>query len=165
MNVLIARLRHLQRRWEVRPELKAVHAPLLVALRHLLVQDAAAGGHPLDVAVAQPAAIAKAVAVLDGTGEDVGDRLDTAVRMPRKTGQVIPRIVVAEIVEQQEWIEFRRVAKAEPALQPDAGAFERRFRMDDLLDRPDRHARVLLGVSLSPYAPSDANFVLVAVPA
>ena len=42
------------------------------------------GGHPLDVAGAEAAAIAEAVAVLDGTREHVGDRLDAAMRMPRK---------------------------------------------------------------------------------
>ena len=41
--------------------------PSRVALRHLLMQDAAAGGHPLHVAGAERAAVAEAVAVLDGS--------------------------------------------------------------------------------------------------
>ena len=49
-NVLVARLGHLEMRGQVRPQLEAVHAALGVAGRHFLMQDAAAGGHPLDVA-------------------------------------------------------------------------------------------------------------------
>ena len=72
------------------------------------------------------AAVAEAVAVLDGAGEHVGDRLDAAVRVPREAGQVVVRVVVAEIVEQQERIELRRVAEAEGAAQLHAGAFHGR---------------------------------------
>src|SRR5258708_18536705 len=49
MNVLIARIGHLQAARQVRPELEAVHAAALVALGHLLMEDAATGGHPLCV--------------------------------------------------------------------------------------------------------------------
>ena len=82
--------------------------PCVVALRHLLMHDAAAGGHPLHVAGAEGAAVAEAVAVLDGAGQHVGDRLDAAMRMPRKAREIIGRDVVAEIVEQQERIELLR---------------------------------------------------------
>src|SRR5262249_60821519 len=40
-NVLIARRGHLQRRGQIRPELKPVHAALRVALRHFLIEDSA----------------------------------------------------------------------------------------------------------------------------
>ena len=43
-----------------------------------------------------------------GAGEHVGDRLDAAVRMPREAGEVVVRVVVAEVVEQQERIELAR---------------------------------------------------------
>ncbi len=85
-DILVTRRRHLQRGRQVRPELEAVHASVRIALRHLLVDDAAAGRHPLHVAGAERAAIAEAVAVLDRAGEHVGDRLDPAMRMPRKPG-------------------------------------------------------------------------------
>ena len=94
-----------------------MHPALRVALGHLLMEDAAARGHPLHVAGAEAAAVAEAVAVLDGAGEHVGDRLDAAVRMPRKPGEVVLGIVVAEVVEQQERIEVRGLAEAEGALQ------------------------------------------------
>src|SRR4051812_44381 len=98
-HVLITRRRHLQRRGKVRPQLKPVHAPVRIALRHLLVQDAAARGHPLHVASTEAAAVAEAVAVLDRSGEDIRDRLDAAVGMPRKAGLVVVGTFVAEIVE------------------------------------------------------------------
>src|SRR6185295_16825147 len=101
----------------------------LIALRHLLVEDAAARSHPLHVAGAEAAAIAEAVAVRHLTGEDVGDRLDAAMRMPREAGEIVGRVLVAEIVEQQKRIELARVAEAECALQLDTRAFERGRRL------------------------------------
>ena len=101
-----------------------MHAALRVALRHLLVEDAAAGGHPLHVAGAERAAVAQAVAVLDRAGQHVGDGLDAAVRVPGEAGEVVLRALVAEIVEQQERIELGGVAEAEGAAQLDAGAFD-----------------------------------------
>ncbi len=73
--------------------------------------------HPLDVAGGDGAVVAHAVAVLHGSGEDVGDGLDPAVRMPGKARQIIRGNVVAEIVEQQERVEIGGVAEAEGAAQ------------------------------------------------
>src|SRR6266550_2404580 len=96
MNVLIARIGHLEAARQIRPQLKAVHPAALVALRHLLVQNAAARGHPLHVAGTHAAAVAQAVAVLDTTAQHVGDRLDAAMRMPRKAGEIVLGVLVAE---------------------------------------------------------------------
>ena len=100
-HVLVARRGHLERRRQIRPELEAVHAAGLVALRHFLVDDAAARRHPLDVAGAETAAIAETVAMVDRAGQDVRDRLDAAVRMPGEPGQIVFGTIVAEVVEQQ----------------------------------------------------------------
>src|SRR6267143_6470177 len=137
---LVARCGHLQRRRQVRPQLEAVHAAGRVALGHLLMDDAAAGGHPLDVAGGDGAAIAHAVAVLHGPGKHVGDRLDAAVRMPRETRQVIFRNIVTKIVEQEEGVKFRGVAEAERAAQVNARTFHRRLRFDEPLHRSNRHS-------------------------
>ncbi len=99
--------------------------PAAIALGHLLVDDAAARGHPLHVAGADRAMVAHAVAMLDGPGQHVRDGLDAAVRMPRKARQIILRNVIAEIVEQQERIEVGGVAETERAAQMHARAFER----------------------------------------
>jgi len=99
-----------------------VHAALRVALRHLLMENAAPGRHPLHVARTEIAAITQAVAVFDVTGQYIGDRLDAAMRMPRKPGEILLRAVVAEIVEQQERIELGGVAKTEGAAKVNACA-------------------------------------------
>src|SRR6266446_3669136 len=101
-----------------------MHTALRITLGHLLVQDAAAGGHPLHVASSHLAFVSEAIAVLDRAGEHIRDRLNPTVRMPRKSGQVIFRVVVAKIVQQQKWIEILRFAEAEGALQFHAGALQ-----------------------------------------
>ena len=116
-----------------------MHAALRVALRHFLVHDAAAGGHPLHVAGTEIAAIAQAVAVLDIAGQHIGNGLDAAMRMPGKAGAIILRPVIAKIVEQQERIGGVGFAEAEGAAQFYAGALERGLRGDDLLHGPDGH--------------------------
>ena len=139
LDVLIARRRHFQGRRQIGPELKAVHAALGVALRHFLMQDAAARRHPLHVAGIEIAAIAEAVAVLDGAGQHISNGLDAAMRMPRKAGAIIVGPVIAEIVEQKERIEFGRVAEAEGAVELDAGALDDGLRRHDAFHRPDGH--------------------------
>jgi len=64
-----------------------MHLAQMVAFGHLLVDDAAAGGHPLDVAGRDGAMVPHAVAVLHGSREDVCDRFDAAVWMPRRTDE------------------------------------------------------------------------------
>ena len=84
-----------------------MHTPRSVSFRHLLVQYAAAGRHPLDVSRSERAPVAEAVVVVDGARKHVGDGFDSAVRMPRETGKVLAGIVVAEVVEEKERIEVR----------------------------------------------------------
>ena len=147
LDVLIARLGHLQRARQVSPELEAVHPALRVTTRHLLVHDAGAGRHPLDIAGAEHALIAEAVAVIDFAGENISDGLDAAMRMPRKTGRILIRIVVTEIVEQQERVEFLGVAETEGAAQMHACAFESGARLRDALHGTDGHDVCLSGIA------------------
>ena len=139
LEFLISGGGHLEGGREVRPQLEPVHLADGVALGHLLVDDAAAGGHPLDVAGADGAAIAEAVGVFDGAGEDVSDGLDAAVRVPRETGKVIVRDVVAKIVQEQEGVEVGGVAKTERAPQMDACAFKCGFGLAEPFDGSDGH--------------------------
>ena len=111
-----------------------MHAALRITLGHFLVKDAAAGGHPLHVAGGHLALVSKAVAVLDRAGEHVGDRLNPPVRMPRKSGEVIFRVVIAKIVQQQKRVEILRFTEAESALQPHASALDRGLRLNNLFD-------------------------------
>src|ERR1022692_1127351 len=116
-----------------------MHLGQWVSLGHLLVDDPPARRHPLDVAGADGTAVPHAVAVLDGSGEDVCDGFDAAVRVPREAGQVIARNVVAEIVQQEEWVEVGGVAEAERAAQMDACALECRLGLDQALDWSNGH--------------------------
>ena len=139
LHFLITRRGHLERGRQIGPQLEAVHAARGIALGHLLMDDAAAGGHPLDVAGGDGAVVAHAVAMFDGSGEHVGDGLDAAVRMPGEAGQIVGGHVVAEIVEQQERIEIGGVAETERAAQMHAGAFQRGFGFDETFDWANRH--------------------------
>src|SRR5262245_12654240 len=103
------------------------------------MEDAAARGHPLHVARAERSAIAKAVAVINRAGEHIGDRLDAAMRMPRKTREIVVGTLVAKIIEQQKRIELGRRAKAEAAVQFHTRAFHCRRSFDDALYRPEGH--------------------------
>jgi len=74
--------------------LEAMHATVSIALRHFLVEDAAAGGHPLQVASPKRALVAEAVLVFYRSGKYIGDGLDAAMRVPRKAGTVVIRAIM-----------------------------------------------------------------------
>ncbi len=116
-----------------------MHAALRVTLRHFLMHDAAPGGHPLHVAGAERAFAADAVAMFDGSGQNIGDGLDAAMRMPGKAGEIIFGAVVAEIIQQQKGIGLLGVAEAEGAAQLDAGALDGGLRLHDAFDGADGH--------------------------
>ena len=65
-------------------------------------------------------------------GKDVSDGFDAAVRMPGEAGEVVGRILVAKVVEQEKWVEFLGFAEAEGALQLDAGALDGGFGFKNL---------------------------------
>src|SRR5947209_6631973 len=96
------------------------------------MEDAAACGHPLHITGGHLALVPQAIAVFHRAGEHICDGLDASVRVPWKSGEVVFRIVVAEIIQKQEWIEILGFAEAECALQLDASAFQRGFGLNDL---------------------------------
>ena len=73
------------------------------------MDDATPGRHPLHAPRRQHPFMPGAVAMAHATIEHVGDGFKTTVRVIRKTGNVILRIVAAEGIKHQERIE--------PALQ------------------------------------------------
>ena len=113
------------------------------------MHDAAARRHPLDVAGAELAAVAEAVAVLDRAGQHIGDGLDAAMRVPREAGEKVLRPVVAEIVEQQEGIEVAGLPETEGAVKLDAGAFKRGLGIDHALDGTKGHGAVSTGLMVT----------------
>src|SRR6266851_485143 len=138
-NFLVARRSHLERRREICPQLKSMHPPSLVAFRHLLVDDAAACRHPLHVAGCDGAAVPHAIAVFDGSGQNVGDGLDAAVRMPRKARQIILGNVIAEVIQQEERVEVLGVSEAECAAQMYSCTFESGLRLNKPFNRSNGH--------------------------
>src|ERR1035438_5009412 len=84
-----------------------MHASGIIALRHLLMNNATPRRHPLNIARRDRPAIPETVAMLDGPSQNISNGLDSAMRMPRKPRQIILRHVIAKIVEQQKRIELR----------------------------------------------------------
>src|ERR1700687_4364108 len=138
-DAAVARRRHFIRRRQVRPQLEPVHRPARIALGHLLVDDAAAGGHPLHIVRGDRAAVAEAVAVFDGAAQHVRDGLHPTVRMPRETFQVVVGLVGTEVVEQQKGVINLWATEADRAVQVDAGTFDDGAALDDLADAPVVH--------------------------
>src|SRR5262249_27230177 len=126
------------------PQLEAVHAPVLVALRHLLMEDSASRRHPLDVTGAKLAAVSQAVAMIDGSSQHIGDGLDAAMGMPGEPGAIVVRPVVAKVIEQQEGIELARLAEAEGAAQLYTCSLHGGARFDNAFHRSDRHGEASL---------------------
>ena len=138
-DILIARIGHLLAGGQVAPQLEAVHLAVDVSLGHLLVQDAGSRGHPLHVTGAQRAGVAQRVAVLHGAGEHIGDGLDPAVGVPGKAAHIVLRVLIAEVIEQQERIQFAGVMKSKGPVQLYTGAFHGRHGVAGLDNRSDGH--------------------------
>jgi hypothetical protein len=54
--------------------------------------------------------------------------------MPGKSGAIVFRTIVAEVVEQEKWIEFARIPETEGAPQLDACTLDCRFGLNDSFD-------------------------------
>src|SRR5579863_4572885 len=112
-----------------------MHPAVLIALGHLLMDNPTSCSHPLDIARSDRAMVSHAVAVLNRSGEDIGNSLDSSVWVPWKARQVVFRNVVAEIVEQQKRIEIGRVSETKCATKMHARSFQRRLGHDEPLNR------------------------------
>src|SRR5262245_66657466 len=63
------------------------------------------------------------------------------MRVPREAGEEVLRVVVPEVVEEQERVEIRGVAEAEGALKLHASALHGGFGAAEPFDRANRHCR------------------------
>src|SRR5439155_17172539 len=134
LEVAILGTAHLLSCGQVEPELKPAD-PLGPDLRHLLVENAAARGHPLNVTGPDAAAVAERILVLDLPFPDDRDRLDPAVWVVGEARLVGGRVGRLEMVEEQEGIEVVEAAGADAPPEMDAGPFDDRLRGHDLRDR------------------------------
>src|SRR5206468_13094045 len=73
-----------------------------------------------------------------------GDRLDAAVGMSRKAGEIVLRSFVPEVVEEEKRVIVRRGAEAERAPEPHAGSLQRRLGFDQSRHRADGHRALLV---------------------
>ncbi len=107
-----------------------MHPPALIPFRHLLMDNAAARGHPLDVPRPDGPAVPHAVGMFHIARQHIRNGFDSPVRMPRKALEILRRNVGAKIVQQQERVEIGSIAEAKRTAQMDTGAFTRRLRFN-----------------------------------
>jgi hypothetical protein len=81
------------------------------------------------------------------------------MRVPREPSQIILGNVVAEIVQEKEWIEVGCIAESESAAKMHAGAFERRLGLDESLNGSNGHFG-LLDAKIYPVICGGANFTV-----
>jgi hypothetical protein len=62
--------------------------------------------------------------MLNGAVKDIGDRLYPTVRVPRETPEIFIRLVIPEIVQQQERIKLRDFIIPESPFQVNTRAFK-----------------------------------------
>src|ERR1700682_3200334 len=136
-----------------------MHPARNVSFRHLLMDDAAARRHPLNVAGRDGTACAHAIAVLNSPRQDIRDGFDPAMRVPREPSQIILGNVVAEIVQEKEWIEVGCIAESESAAKMHASAFERRLGLDESLNGSNGHFG-LLDAKIYPVISGGAKFTV-----
>ncbi len=147
-DLLVGGTGHLQVGGQVDPQLETLHLAV-DAFGHLLVQDAAAGGHPLHVARTDDAGVAEAVAVGDGAFQHISDGLDAAVGVGGETGEIVGGVIRSEVVEEQEGVGEIQQVSGEAALQAHAGAFKDILRVHHLAHGAGCEAHgLLLGENL-----------------
>ena len=98
LELLIARRAHFIAGWQVHPQLETRQQALHL-FRHFRMLDAAARGHPLHTTGADHAFASGAVPVAHIAVQQIRYGFETAMRVRRKTGDVIIRIVGAKHVE------------------------------------------------------------------
>jgi hypothetical protein len=102
----------------------------MIILWHLLVDDAATRGHPLHIPHTNYAAVTYAVPMCHRSSQNISNRLDSPMQMPREPGEIVLWNVVAEIVEQEEGIKLLCVSKAKRSAKMHPRTFDSRFRFD-----------------------------------
>src|SRR4030095_2984006 len=116
-----------------------MHASCAIALRHLLMNDAAPSSHPLHVTGAYSAAIADAVTMLNSACENVSNRLNAPMPVPGETCQVVLGDIIAKIIQEEERVEVFCASETEGTVQVHTGTFRGWLRSDKALNWPNRH--------------------------
>ncbi len=118
-DVLVARVLHLVLGGQVDPELEPVEEPARHdqrLRRRLDVQQPRPGGHPLGVAVGDGPAAPVGVLVDEGPVDDVRDRLEAPVRVPRRALRLPCRVLhLTHLVHHDERVQVLVVDPGERA--------------------------------------------------
>jgi hypothetical protein len=120
-ELLILRRGHLLARRQIQPQLKAAH-PAFLLFGHLRMHQPPTGGHPLHAAGYEHALVTVVVAVAHAAVEHVSDRLEPAVRVIGKAGEVVLGLIGAELIEHEERIQVRQLWLPDDPAQLHAGA-------------------------------------------
>ena len=120
-NIAIPGRAHLVLGRQVQPELEAFHQAFFL-LGHFAVDDAAAGSHPLHIAIAQQPFVAGRITVPHTAFEHIGDGLEPPVRMVGEAADIVAGLLGAEGIEHQEGVEPALQILRQHASQLDPGA-------------------------------------------
>ena len=69
-----------------------------VTMWHFLMDDPRSSSHPLNIAAAQCPVIAKAVTMINGAFQHIGNGFYAAMRVPWKAVFIFGRVIVAKII-------------------------------------------------------------------
>ncbi|CAM5215920.1 hypothetical protein CDEF62S_01597 [Castellaniella defragrans] len=127
------RLHLLGRRQVGQPDLETAQQAVLL-LRHLFVDDAAPGRHPLYAARLEIALVAQVIAMAHVAVDDVGDRLEAPMGVRRKTRDVVLRIVGRKRIQHQKRVHADLRLIAQGPQKAHAGAILRGLRRGDASD-------------------------------
>jgi len=105
-----------------------MHLAVRIPPWHLLMHDARACRHPLHRARAKHTAVPQAIPMLHLALQHIGNRLNAAMRMPRKALLKRRRIIISKIIKQQKRVTSPRIAKAENPVQMHPCPLHRRLR-------------------------------------
>jgi hypothetical protein len=102
------------------------------------VHDAVTGGHPLDVSRSDDPVVARRVCVLNLTTKDVGDGLETSMRVRRGANR-FARLLVAgcHLVEEKKRIEPISGGGRERTIDLKPATLERGLGSQDAFERAD----------------------------
>jgi hypothetical protein len=119
--------------------------------RKLRVHDAGTGGHPLHVAGADVSPMARRVLVLPVTLEEVGDRLEAAVRMVRRSDRLARAVLDrTHLVEEEEGVDLHQTWRGEGTANDEAAALLLGVGLENAADGTGGGHGVFLDPSLHP---------------
>lgn len=69
--------------------------------------------------------------MVHSASEHIGHCLNSTVRMHRKSGKIVIRVVGSKMVEQQKWIEIIQRSRSDTSLEPHSCTFYDGLGLDD----------------------------------